>query len=213
MELTNERKLKSELQLKKLGIPINENLPLTELDSDVNVRTKEEIIDRIIALTIVSAKGMGASNGEIDEFIEVFKAFDLFTDEEKIFIEKKSPKQREFIQYSWKIECIWVLLWSINIIQELGIPTNTCDVDLVYETVLSSTKEDLIKKTSLRGTNEILDSLDFTYRSHWADRDAQLNGSQIPSNFNEGVIYERHYTFNWLVNYMEEEWDAVSTDT
>ncbi|PGZ88782.1 DUF4272 domain-containing protein [Bacillus sp. AFS029533] len=213
MELTNERKLKSELQLKKLGIPINENLPLTELDSDVNVRTKEEIIDRIIALTIVSAKGMGASNGEIDEFIEVFKAFDLFTDEEKIFIEKKSPKQREFIQYSWKIECIWVLLWSINIIQELGIPTNTCDVDLVYETVLSSTKEDLIKKTSLRGTNEILDSLDFTYRSHWAVRDAQLNGSQIPSNFNEGVIYERHYTFNWLVNYMEEEWDAVSTDT
>jgi hypothetical protein len=213
VELTNERKLKSELQLKKLGIPINENLPLTELDSDVNVRTKEEIIDRIIALTIVSAKGMGASNGEIDEFIEVFKAFDLFTNEEKIFIEKKSPKQREFIQYSWKNECIWVLLWSINIIQELGIPTNTCDVDLVYETVLSSTKEDLIKKTSLRGTNEILDSLDFTYRSHWAVRDAQLNGSQIPSNFNEGVIYERHYTFNWLVNYMEEEWDAVSTDT
>ncbi|WP_175495553.1 DUF4272 domain-containing protein [Bacillus sp. UNCCL81] len=55
--------------------------------------------------------------------------------------------------------------------------------------------------------------MDFTYRSLWAVRDAQLNGSQIPSNFNEGVIYERHYTFNWLVNYMEEEWDAVSTDT
>lgn len=196
-----------------MGVPINENFPLTEQDSDVKVRTKEEIIDRIIALTIVSAKGMGASNGEIDEFIEVFKAFDLFTDDEKRFIEKKSPKQRDFIQYSWKIECIWVLLWSINIIQELGIPTNTCDVDLVYETVLSATKEDLIKKSSLRGTNEILDSLDLTYRTHWAVRDAQLKGSYIPSNFNESVIYERHYAFNWLVNYMEEEWDAVSTDT
>ncbi|WP_129692480.1 DUF4272 domain-containing protein [Gottfriedia acidiceleris] len=213
MDHTTERKLQSELQLKKLGVPINENLPLTEQDNEVKVRTKEEIINRIIALTIVSAKGMGASKEEIEDFIAGYKAIDLFTDDEKSFIEKKSPKQREFIQYSWKIECIWVLLWSINIIHELDIPNNTCDVDLVYETVLNSTKEDLINKSDLREANEILDNLDFTYRSHWAVRDAQLKGAQIPSNLNEGVVYERHYTFNWLVNYMEEEWDDVSTDT
>jgi hypothetical protein len=213
LERTTERKIQSENQLKKLGVPINENLPLTESESEVIVRTKEEIIDRIIALTIVSAKVMGASNDEIGEFIGIFKANEMFTDDEKEFIVKKSPKQSDLITYSWKIECIWVLLWSINLLEDLGIPINTCDVDLVYETVLNSTKEDLMNKSTLRATNDILDNLDFIYRSHWAVRDAQLKDSQIPSNFDEGVVYERHYTFNWLVNYLEDEWDDVSTDT
>ncbi|MBK5502412.1 DUF4272 domain-containing protein [Peribacillus sp. TH14] len=37
---------------------------------------------------------------------------------------------------------------------------------------------------------------------------------EIPSSLDEGVIYERHYTLNWLVNpYMEQKWGEVRTDT
>ncbi|WP_082527761.1 DUF4272 domain-containing protein [Peribacillus butanolivorans] len=36
---------------------------------------------------------------------------------------------------------------------------------------------------------------------------------EIPSSLDEGVVYERHYTLNWLVNYMEQEWEEVRTDT
>ncbi|MEJ9231461.1 DUF4272 domain-containing protein [Peribacillus butanolivorans] len=32
---------------------------------------------------------------------------------------------------------------------------------------------------------------------------------EIPSSLDEGVVYERHYTLNWLVNYMEQEWEEV----
>ncbi|WP_255264168.1 DUF4272 domain-containing protein [Peribacillus butanolivorans] len=36
---------------------------------------------------------------------------------------------------------------------------------------------------------------------------------EIPSSLDEGVVCERHYTLNWLVNYMEQEWEEVRTDT
>jgi len=29
----------------------------------------------------------------------------------------------------------------------------------------------------------------------------------------QGVTYERHYAPNWLIGYMDEEWDDISTDT
>jgi len=27
------------------------------------------------------------------------------------------------------------------------------------------------------------------------------------------VTLERHYALNWLIGYMEQEWDDISTDT
>ncbi len=28
-----------------------------------------------------------------------------------------------------------------------------------------------------------------------------------------GVTKDRHYALNWLIGYMEQEWDDISTDT
>ncbi|MDR2636809.1 MAG: DUF4272 domain-containing protein [Zoogloeaceae bacterium] len=28
-----------------------------------------------------------------------------------------------------------------------------------------------------------------------------------------GVTMERHYALNWLIGYMDQEWDDISTDT
>ena len=68
-------------------------------------------------------------------------------------------------------------------------------------------------KSSLKPTSDILDSLDFIYRAHWAVREAQINHLEVPSSLDEGVVYERHYTLNWLVNDMDQEWEEISTDT
>ncbi|MDQ7862465.1 DUF4272 domain-containing protein [Peribacillus frigoritolerans] len=46
--------------LKTLKVPINKHLPLMENEEEVSLRTKEEIIDRIISLAIVAAKAMEA---------------------------------------------------------------------------------------------------------------------------------------------------------
>lgn len=212
MKIFNKRKRLTEKRLKTLAIPINLNLPLID-EEEVQLRTKEEVIDRLIALTIVSAKAMDAPIEKLNKFISNFDAMNLFTKQEKAYIINEDLKPEESFPYSWKIECAWVLFWSLNMIPELDDGQNECDVNFIFETVLRSTREELINKATLREKDLILDNLDYIYRAHWAIRDAQINNKKNPAGLNQGVIYERHYSLNWLTNYMDQKWDEVSTDT
>ncbi|WP_057915285.1 DUF4272 domain-containing protein [Peribacillus muralis] len=213
MKSPKKRKKESEKILKTLKVPINKHLPLTENEEEVSLRSKEEIINRIISLAIVSAKAMEAPPEKIEEFIERYDANELFTEEEQRFLKKKHHNN-ELIQYSWKLECIWVLLWSVNLISDIDVPADTCNAEFVFETVFSfHSKQELLDEATLKPTSDILDSLDFIYRAHWAVREAQINQLEVPASLNEGVVYERHYTLNWLVNYLDQEWEGISTDT
>lgn len=60
--------------------------------------------------------------------------------------------------------------------------------------------------------DEILDAADLYYRLHWAAIELRLNGETSP-HVDEGVIRERHRALNWLIRYMDAEWDNVTTDT
>ncbi|KWW18025.1 MULTISPECIES: DUF4272 domain-containing protein [Peribacillus] len=213
MKSSKKRKKASEKILKSLRVPINKHLPIIVDEAAVSLRTKEEIINRIIPLSIAAAKAMEAPPEKIEDFIEKYHANGLFTKEEQKFLSTNPIIENERIQYSWKLECIWLLLWSVNLISDLDAPAGTCDADFVFETVLLSSKQELLEKSAIKPVGEILDILDFTYRAHWAVREAQLNDWVTPSSLEAGVVYERHYTLNWLVNYMEEEWDDVSTST
>lgn len=207
------RKRKSEEQLQRLSVPVNKHLPYVEAEQYTEVRTKEEIVDRIIPLTIAAAKALGAPDDFLEETTEEFQAAALFTNEERQFMMAAILPEQAKINFSWKLECIWILMWSIDLVPELGMPDQTCDVDLVLEMILESSRTELLHKAELKPKSMILDGIDFIYRAHWAVRDAQLNGTEIPAVFDEGVVYERHYALNWLVHYMDQTWDEISTDT
>jgi Domain of unknown function (DUF4272) len=70
-----------------------------------------------------------------------------------------------------------------------------------------------IEDSELRPIGDILDQVDLIYRYHWAVRNARLKGQQIPADLDPGVTEERHYALNWLIGYLEQAWDDVSTDT
>ncbi|WP_311282703.1 DUF4272 domain-containing protein [Peribacillus simplex] len=168
-------------------------------------------MNRIIPLAMVSAKAMEAPPAKIEEFIGRYHANELFTEEEKKFLMKKHLNQKELIQYSWKLECIW-LLWTVNLIPDIDVPADTCKAEYVFETVFLHSKQELFDKSTLIPTSDILDSLDLIKRAHWAVREAQINHLEVPSSLDEGVVYERHYTLNGLVNYMDQEWEEISTN-
>ena len=213
MKSSIRRKEASEQKLKNLQVPLNKNLPRSVDENEVTLRSKEEIIDRLIALTIVSAKALEAPPAKLEDFIGRYNANELFTAKEQMFISNKVPDQIELIQYSWKPECICVLLWSLNLIPTLDVPSNLCNTEFVFKTVLSLSKQEILDKSTVKSMSEILDELDFIYRAHWTVREAQLKHMNIPLALNPGVVYERHYTLNWLVNFMEEDWDDVRTHT
>jgi len=58
-----------------------------------------------------------------------------------------------------------------------------------------------------------LNEAELIYRYHWAVVDARDNGNVTPSEIDSNVVLERHYTLNWLIGYMDQQWDDVSTDT
>jgi len=76
-----------------------------------------------------------------------------------------------------------------------------------------TTTSQFIEHSELRPIADILDQADLTYRYHWAVRNAQLKGQQIPAALDPGVTQERHHALNWLIGYKEQAWDLVTTGT
>jgi hypothetical protein len=75
------------------------------------------------------------------------------------------------------------------------------------------TQEQFIADAKLRSIESILDEADLIYRYRWAVVDARVKGEDAPALLHPGVAMERHHALNWLIGYMEQEWDDVSTDT
>lgn len=205
------RKKQSEQKLHALGVPIHEGL--ATIEDDVTIRAKEEVVDRLIALTIVAAKALDAPSTQLQSFIQHFDAMPLLSAQEQQFILNTNAPKTVDAAFSWRIESVWLLLWALQLIPQLDDAEQECDVTIVFKMVLHATKEELLHRSTLRSNEEILAALDFTYRAHWAVKEALINSYATPAKIQASVIYERHYALNWLVHYMDQSWDDISTDT
>jgi len=113
----------------------------------------------------------------------------------------------------WRVEAAWVLLWAVGYVKELGKPETVCEVGQAVAFIKQRNAAQFIADARLRPLAEILDEADLIYRYHWAVVDARVNGTEVPAGVDPGVIYERHYALNWLIGYMDQEWDDITTDT
>ena len=185
---------------------------MIETEGEAAVRSKEEIAARIVALSLVAVKGEGAfTDDQLGKLINNFGANESFSPVEKGFIDDPNPSDRDRVQFSWRYECLWIMLWSLRFVPELSRPETPCDVPVAVGFLRDLGRNGLIEKGELRSTKELLDKADLIYRYHWAVRDAQLQGEPPPANLNPGIVQEWHYALNWLIQ--EVEWDDVDTST
>lgn len=208
-----DRKARSMLHLKSEGVPIIEHLPMIETEAESTRRPTEDVIRRTIALTIVAVKGETADQNLARNMIAEWRADRYFTQKEQAFIDNPSFSDRERVQFSWRYECVNVLLWALSVFPTLARPEKICDVPLIARTLRELGPGGLRLKAVLRPQRELLDATDLTYRYHWAMRDAQVNGKDEPAGLSGDVVMERHYALNWLIGYQDQAWDDVSTDT
>jgi hypothetical protein len=212
-KLAKNRKSRSETILKKLNVPINIYLPYIEDENEALLRTKEEIANRALTLLIVALKAEGL---EQDTLISLIKDYDLkkhLSPKESTFINEPNPSQFDKTQFIWRYEAAWTLLWALGYIPELSPPTETCDVPAAVSFMRDRTKVQFIQDAKLKSISDILNENDLIYRYHWAVVGAKMNGLNIPLEIDSSVVMERHYVLNWLIGYMNQEWDYVSTDT
>lgn len=209
----SDRKARSEALLKQRHVPINPHLPYIEDEKEALHRGKEEVALRAMALLIVAAKAEGLEQAIVDELIDDYDLSAVLSPNEKQFIEDPSPSQFDSIQFVWRYEAAWVLLWALSYVEALAPPVAICDVPAAVTFLKERSREQFITDAKLRSISELLDANDLIYRYHWAVVDARVNGLVIPSEIDASVVLERHYALNWLIGYMDQAWDDVSTET
>ena len=208
-----QRKLRSERILASEGVPINRSLPYIETEAEITPRTKEEVVQRALALLVVAVKGEGLDQPSVKELIEQRGLAAYFTPKEIAFIQNEAPSDDERLEFDARYEAAWTLLWALGYVDALRKPTDLCDAAVAMRFMTRKTSAEFLAGAKLRPLSEILDQADLIYRYDWAVVDGRVNGKIQPTDLNEVVTQQRHYALNWLIRYLDEEWDEISTDT
>lgn len=210
---TEKRKARSMKILKSCGVPVLKGLPTIESEDEAVFRTKEEVCERAMCLLLVAAYAEGLEKEAVEKKTQEFQVGNCFTDDEKAFLAMEKFDGLTKAKFLWRYESLWVLLWALSYVDELDFPTGICDVPFCVRTISGRGREKFFEEAKLRSKAEILEQADFIYRLHWATTDARINGREMPAGLNDDTVFERHYALNWLIGYMGEDWDDVSTDT
>ena len=206
-----ERRKKSIAIVKEMNLPWMDQLPVVEDETSFTPRTKEEVAERCIATTITAVKGELHDSKVVGDLVAKFSAESFFSPQERKFINDPKPEQKELADYSWRYESSHVFLWALGHLPRLNPPHQAADVKKVGEILMGSGRE-LATKATLRSSSEILDQADLYYRLHWAVIELRLKGKKS-DRADEEIIFERHRALNWLIRYMNQAWDDVTTDT
>ena len=207
-----ERKKKSEQYLQEKGIMINVNLPFIDPEAEVDLRSKEEIIERVYALALIAALGEGVPRDQLERVKNGLPINGLSPYETYLYNKEELTPQEKAIA-TWRYESMNLLLWAIGYVSPLVYPDAICDVGTIVGLVIHQPRQQFEAGAAVKSKAEILDELDKIYRMNWACVQARITGAKPGGNIHEGIVHERHYALNWLTRYRDSAWDDVSTDT
>ena len=219
-----ERKERSVALLQTQGIPYLETLKSEVLEAEVQLKSREEMIQRATTLFAVAvySEVMLSENPDRNEALTYFNKMDeiygihrWLTPAEQTYISNLEATEQEHIQFVWHYENCAVLLWAAGIVEELPYPSEICDIPVIAAIFWQHQgTEELLTKGIARSKEEILDMADLTYRYDWACVDARIHHKDAPAQLDGGIVMERHYTFNWIIGAnCGADWDDIQPNT
>lgn len=206
------RRTKHNKIIREMGLPVLESLPVVEDEKTAKLRSPEEIAKRCLATTFCAVKGETKDQKLVDSLTKDYSASGYFSPEEQQFIKDLHPPQQKLIDFCWRYECVHVFLWAMGEQKKLSGPNEICPVSDDMKLIQKAGPAKFVTESKSRPSEEILDMADFYYRLHWAAIELRLKG-KMSDLLDEGVIRERHRALNWLIGYLNQEWDDVTTDT
>lgn len=207
-----DRKRRSIAIIEALGLPWLEALPVVEDESKLVPRARDEVAARYVATEICAIKGETNDYESAQLIAKVFAAKAFFSADERAFFDNPAPSQRDRVRFAWRYECAHVFLWALGYLAELNPPDTLVNVAREGVIFVDKGPQHFAPDARLRPLHEILDQADLYYRLHWAAIHLRLKGTPNP-NANEEIVMERHRALNWLIRYLDQSWDNVTTDT
>ncbi|MBT9553669.1 MAG: DUF4272 domain-containing protein [Hydrogenophaga sp.] len=212
----HDRKAMSEAKLRAIAVPVNDHLPMIEADHEVDLRSPEEVLRRLLALWAVVDKAFLGSKSKTSNYFATHNLQPWLSNVERDFLLNDHPSRRDGIHFSWQLETFYFLAWCAGLLACNEIPNEESSVKpILHLFPVGAEKPDRLRAAiHLRDKSEVLDRADILYRLHWAVRNAQVTGSDAPKGIDGGVVQEWHRAVNWMIRYDgEDNWDNVGTDT
>jgi hypothetical protein len=149
------------------------------------------------------------------DYLKEQKLWEHLSSDEIAFLSKESPDRQSINSFTWRVEALFVLMWTVRLFGKLPLPTRLIENEKIYFKFpsLEESPWQFIRRLKLRPKSEILDASDLIYRLHWATTQAWVEGKPSPAGLNPEVIVEWHHAINWVTKYDDAEWDRVPVDT
>src|SRR5581483_1013590 len=128
-----DRKEKSEKLLKSLGIAVNPSLPLVESESQTKFRSPQDTARRALVLCALVLTANKVAGGAA--WVKQERLWDAVNPKEKAFFENPKPAEKDRVNAARRAEALFVLLSAMGKIDNLDIPTQVCDEDVVQNTL------------------------------------------------------------------------------
>lgn len=209
------RRQKSELVCAEHNVPVykNPDALFVESDTTVKIRTKDDVVDRAIALCYMEVISEKPDAMLLANVARKYNLQAKVTPRERQFADNPNPSSDDIANANWRAESFHTLLWALSFIDDLKYPGDICNVSEDVRHLFSRTEQEFRDAAKLRSKEEILDQADLILRLNWACVGARVKNLPPPGELNPSVVYERHYALNWLIHSLNQEWDKVTTNT
>ncbi|MCC4613697.1 DUF4272 domain-containing protein [Xanthomonas campestris pv. esculenti] len=213
-----QRRAQQLTQLATQGIRVPPSLPPVPGEAEARVRDAAVVTQRMLALFAVALRAEMLAAGDtppaLDDMDTRLPGVEAaLSPQERAFFAQAAPEPQQLANFGWRYESLAVLQWALGLADALPEPTDLCDVPLAAQRALEHAEAAMRPSLTLRPVPELLDALDRHLRLHWAVRQAGQTQQPPPAGIVPGVVYERHYTLNWLLHFEDADWDAVDTPT
>jgi Domain of unknown function (DUF4272) len=210
--VARQRKRRSELIMLSEGVPINPALPPMDFSVDLAPRRKQDVALRALCVLMTAIKADRMHQTMVLRVVRQYGLAAYFSPCEKNFIRDLNPPDVAKMQFSWRYESAWVLLWALGYVDKLESPGRRCDSDFAVESMREKTRQSFIAEAGLRPLEQILDQADLAYRYHCSLVETATENENSPVNLNAPIVFERHHAFNWLIRYSDRDWDETAAD-
>jgi hypothetical protein len=205
---TNIIRKRSLKEADKLGFPVNPALPL--LDECIEPKPVEHIVQRLLCLHVIAACAYGFDRGKANDWIKSERLGDSLSPAELDFLRNPANQSDNF---KCQIEGMWALAWALGLIPKLDF-ADECDSNFVFvlpDLKVSQPSSLIRSRIQPRTIDAQVAACDLAYCLHWAIRQAQLVGADIPGKVAPYVIIERRRALEWLLS--SAQWDEITLDT
>ncbi len=180
------------------------------------VRSSQEIACRALALFGVWGLAIGSPRDDVLGWLEAHNLREALSPVEQKFVDNQHPSSKQKINFSWHSERLIVLLWTLNLVENMPDADKQCDTSIFKRCLppyADLSVEQFISNATTRSEEELREEADRTLDLHWQARHAQVNDRGPKDPVDIEVVQERHHAINWVTDYCGLNWDEVTTDT